>query len=649
MKNLISQKGMTAKEVCGRMAKYKSGIDKDTVNILGGMRTELKRMGIPDGRSATDEILENFSELLCRTIQKDPTTKDTIRAVVADLIKSKIPISYTETFVFGFKDMLVPYLQKEFSDQYYSFFSAQKIIDAALRRIWVTTIDEYYRQTTRSTEEKEERWRSLVENAPDIIMMVGHDGTIKFINRTVSSFSVEKTIGTGVYDYTPPKYHKTLKSSIERVFRTGRPTSYESAGDGPDGSISWYSTTVGPIKNSGKVTDVILISRDVTGQKRAEEKIKESEEKYRNLVENIPDVSWKTDENGKTIFISRNVKEMYGYSPEEIYKKGDSVWFRRIHPADIKKLKDAYGLLFKKAQKFDIEYRIKRKDGEWIWLHDKATSIYTENNISYAIGLFRDITERKKAEDAIKESEEKFRSIVESSIDAIMTLEPPSWKFTSGNPATVKMFNTKDEKTFISLGPWEVSPKCQPDGQLSAVKAKKMIMKAMKEGSNFFEWTHKRLNGNDFPATVLLTRVKLSDRTFLQATVRDMTDKKKIEEERRESEEKFKAVFDNANDGILVADITTKKFVMANRKICNMLGYTENELKRLGVMGIHPKEDLPTVLKAFKLQAQKKIGIARYLPMLRKDKRIFYADISSAPFVMNGKPYLIGFFRESAK
>ena len=123
--------------------------------------------------------------------------------------------------------------------------------------------------------------------------------------------------------------------------------------------------------------------------------------------------------------------------------------------------------------------------------------------------------------------DKKYGTLFTSSRDAIMTLEPPSWNFTSGNPATLKMFGVKDEKTFVSLRPIELSPKNQPDGQLSVIKARKMIEKAMKDGSNFFEWTHKRYNGKEFPADVLLSKVQEDGKTYLQATVRDLTKRKK--------------------------------------------------------------------------------------------------------------------------
>ncbi|MBI5725827.1 MAG: response regulator [Planctomycetes bacterium] len=137
---------------------------------------------------------------------------------------------------------------------------------------------------------------------------------------------------------------------------------------------------------------------------------------------------------------------------------------------------------------------------------------------------------KHKIDTELKESEEKFRSLFENSRDAMMTLAPPSWAFTSANPATVAMFGAKNVDEIAACEPWKLSPEYQPDGRASGEKAKEMIEKAMRDGSHYFEWTHRRIDGGEFPVTVLLTRMELAGKPFLQATVRDITEQKLAED-----------------------------------------------------------------------------------------------------------------------
>jgi PAS domain S-box-containing protein len=155
-----------------------------------------------------------------------------------------------------------------------------------------------------------------------------------------------------------------------------------------------------------------------------------------------------------------------------------------------------------------------------------ATPLELERE-KHALLALVDISQRQQAE-------QRYRALFESSRDAIMTLAPPSWRFTSGNPATVRLFGTRDEAEFTSLDPWQLSPETQPDGRPSADKAKEMIETAMRQGSHFFEWTHKRLGGDEFPATVLLTGLEIGGQAMLQATVRDITAQKRTEELREQ-------------------------------------------------------------------------------------------------------------------
>ena len=166
--------------------------------------------------------------------------------------------------------------------------------------------------------------------------------------------------------------------------------------------------------------------------------------------------------------------------------------------------------------------------------------------------LERTELERKRSEELQRETEEKYRTLFESSRDAIMTLAPPTWLFTSGNQATVELFRVRDEAEFISLGPWQLSPERQPDDKSSAEKAMEMIKTAMRNGSHFFEWMHCHSDGTPFPAEVLLTQMEQKGRVLIQATVRDITERKRVEEALKESEQRFRELFNNMGSCVAI-------------------------------------------------------------------------------------------------
>ncbi len=112
------------------------------------------------------------------------------------------------------------------------------------------------------------------------------------------------------------------------------------------------------------------------------------------------------------------------------------------------------------------------------------------------------------------------------------------------------------------------------------------------------------------------------------------------------SEEQFRGIFDCLLDGVLLADTETRRFVTGNRAICELLGYSLEELRQLGVQDLHPPDALEDVIAAFEKQSRGEIKLAEALPVIRKDGSVFYADIHSSPFSFNGREHLIGSFRD---
>ncbi|MDP2750332.1 MAG: PAS domain S-box protein [Nanoarchaeota archaeon] len=287
-----------------------------------------------------------------------------------------------------------------------------------------------------------------------------------------------------------------------------------------------------------------------------DEKLRESEEIFRTIFDNvIVGILAADPKTKKFILANKEISKITGYSKEELLKLDVS----KIHPKkDLPYVLKQFEKQLKKEIKVAHNLPVLRKDGKVVYC-DISYTVEHIGGKDALLGIFREVTDEKKAE----ELRDRFKLLYDTSADAVMTLEPPTWVFTSGNPATIKMFNTRTEKKFVSLGPWQLSPKYQPDGQLSSVKAKKMIMTAMKSGSHFFEWTHKRYKGEDFAATVLLTRTAVGGKKFLQATVRDISESKKLEKEREESTAKFKALMEFSPDCIKLFDINRKLVYMS--------------------------------------------------------------------------------------
>lgn len=305
------------------------------------------------------------------------------------------------------------------------------------------------------------------------------------------------------------------------------------------------------------------------------------------ITETAKDAIVAINNDGDIILWNPAAESMTGYSAKEVMGKNlhfDVLTPDRFHEAHKKAFSHFQKTGEGGAVGLTLELPLKHKDGHEV-IVELSVSTMKIDGLWNALGIMRDVTEEKnlfaeiaKRQEELSESEVRFRTLFETSADAIMTLEPPTWSFTSGNKAAIKMFNCKDEDEFTSLGPWNVSPEFQPNGKTSGEMAKAVIMKAMTEGSSYFEWIHKRLDGEDFPATVLLTRIEFGERAFLQATVRDITYQKEAESKLIQSEEKSRKLLESLQAGVILVDAETHEIVEVNKKAAEMIGLPKEKI-----------------------------------------------------------------------
>ncbi|MFH1631730.1 MAG: PAS domain S-box protein [bacterium] len=385
--------------------------------------------------------------------------------------------------------------------------------------------DAYFqlKKTKGELQASEEQLRSILENMLDGVL-IAELRTKRFIiaNNSICrmlGYTREELLQLGVSSIHPEKDLPYVVDQFEKQANKEITVAKDIPVLRKDGTIFFADVNSAPLLLNGKKC-LLGVFRDITERKKAEGQIKEEKKKLSDIMDNMVDGVTITDMKGVITSVNKATEDQFGYSEEELVGKtpGEMLLAKLEAPKFFKTVER----MIKVGVVSGEEFVGKKKDGTEFPISVNLSVLTNEAGRPQAtIAVHRDITERKK-------SERKYKALYDSSHDAIMTLAPPTWNFTAGNRASIEMFAAKDEADFVSRGPWEYSPEFQPDGRPSKDKAKEMIMKAMKEGSNFFKWTHKRLGGKDFPATVLLTKVKIGSDEFLQATVRDITAQEKV-------------------------------------------------------------------------------------------------------------------------
>ena len=362
---------------------------------------------------------------------------------------------------------------------------------AALAYLWWRQKARFFRDRYRATEalkESESRLGAIAASAQDAILMMDPGGAVTFWNSAaerILGYTPAEALGRSLPELIiPQRYQEAHRAAIPEFARTGQGAAVgrtlELQARRKDGREIAVALSLSAVRLQDG-WHAVGILRDITEQKRAEEEIR-----FKNILlstqqEAAIDGILVVDENGKILSFNKRLIDLWGIPPEILEAKSDelalkSVLDKLLNPEEfLEKVNDLY-----EHQDMTSREEIALKDGRTF---DRYSAPVTGADGKYygRVWYFRDITGRRQAEEALRESEERFRILFESSRDAIMTLEPPSWNFTSGNPSTLSMFRAKNLEDFISRGPGNVSPERQPDGRASAEMAKEMIETALHE------------------------------------------------------------------------------------------------------------------------------------------------------------------------
>jgi two-component system sensor histidine kinase/response regulator len=267
------------------------------------------------------------------------------------------------------------------------------------------------RKAQRELRASEERFRNAFESAPFGMCLSGTDGRFLQVNSAFGEmlgYPEDELLRIGWGQLTHPddlgpslQMAKRLLSGASRIQELEKRYLHRS------GNVVWALTRVSLARHAnGAPLYFVTHLHDIGERMRAAAAIRQSEEQYRSLIANIPDVVWTVGPDRKYSFISPNIQKLLGYPAAEFYDRGITLWAEAIHPDDIARVRAAFDALMINGKPYDMEYRMRRKTGEWIWVHGRALKTYRKAGMQYVDGLSSDITVRKNAEEAMQRAKD---------------------------------------------------------------------------------------------------------------------------------------------------------------------------------------------------------------------------------------------------
>ena len=373
-------------------------------------------------------------------------------------------------------------------------------------------------------QKSEQLYRTMARNFPNgAVMLFDREMRYTLVEGTelaAVGLSKELMEGKTIWEVFPPDFC----SAVEPNYRAAL------AGETVVTEFTYsdriYLAYTLPVRNERQeITGGLLMTQNITARQLAEEALKESEEKYRCIVETADEGIWIIDAEGNTTFVNQKMADMLGCTPGEMI--GQSLFAFM----DAEGMAIAQVNLDRRSQGISEQHDFKflRRDGSDLWAM-LSTNALADKQGRYmgALAMVADITDRKQTEAALQQSEAKFRSLYElTSLPVLMLYDSG---IADANTATLKLFGCTAPQQLYGLNPGQLSPPFQPNGRDSLSLANEMMAIAFERGNHRFDWVHQRFDATEFPAEVVLTVIEVGNQKIIQAVVQDLTDRKLAEE-----------------------------------------------------------------------------------------------------------------------
>jgi len=432
------------------------------------------------------------------------------------------------------------------------------------------------------------RLASIVESSDDAIIGKDLNSIITSWNegaKRIFGYTASEMVGTSIMRLIPADRQDEEKQILRKIERGESVDHFETLRQAKDGRLIAVSVTASPIQDaSGKIVGVSKVAHDITKRLEAEESLRKNEERFRSYFE-LGQIGMAITSSTKGwLEINDKMCQILGYERSELLQM---TWAEVTHPDDLAAdVINFNRVLAGECDGYSTNKRFVRKDGQVV---DSAISLKclrrSDGSIDYFVVMLQDITEQHRVEEALRQSETKFRTLFDVANDAIFILH--NGVFAECNAKGLDFFGVKRDQ-LIGQSPARFSPPTQTDGRDSKEKAEEIIQRAMAGKPQFFEWVHHRPDGTVVYSDVSLSRFELLGETYLQSIARDITGRKRAEEQIAEQAE----FLDKARDAILVRDLEGK-ILFWNKGAERMYGWTAQEVvgRKIGeFLHTHPKK-----------------------------------------------------------
>ncbi|MDH4285256.1 MAG: bacteriohemerythrin, partial [Gallionellaceae bacterium] len=315
-------------------------------------------------------------------------------------------------------------------------------------------------------------------------------------------------------------------------------------------------------------TNTLRLMRELAAHRQSKEELirtrhelQERDRYQRALLDNFPFLVWLKDTDSRFLAVNRPfVEACKRGSTEEMAGLTDlDVWPQDL--AEAYRADDREVLTSNHPKQ--VEEPIETPDGRR-WFETYKSPVELDGKTIGTVGFARDITDRYTMERQLKDSEERFRRLFESSPDPVWIID--DHHFVECNQAAMEMLGYRDKESLKNTHPSALSPEYQPDGESSYSKAERMMSLAREKGLHRFEWVHTRKDGSNFFAEVTLSAITLQERPVIHCLWRDITERKAAEEALLQSEEKLRAILDGVDACIYLKD-TAGRYLFANAAV----------------------------------------------------------------------------------